>query len=245
MRFLVLTGCLALAGCPSKTPEPLERTAVALSAGERVIDARGDATLVARELPPKPDSDGVRSLVVRWVHGSQSIALSTEDRPLADAKLTDGAVVVLAKDGVLSRVGGETRIIDRDAYGPIAVHAGKVAYVRGEQPDLEVMLAEIDRGSPRALAPAWKPAWSPAIADDGAVIFVTGRSGGLELARSKLGEATRSLVINPELAPEGPIGPIVLGDELMFERDGLVHVVGLDGRLRRTKPGVRLFEVAK
>ncbi len=212
-----------------------------MTAGESLHDAHDDVWLFTRALPARPDGDGMRKLVVRRVRGGEVVTIAGEDRPAADAKLVDGAVVVLFSDGVLARVGddGATRTIDRDAFPPLSVRAGRVAYVRGLEPELEVAIADVDRGEPVALTTDWAPTWCPAIADDGSVVFVSGRSGGLELARVQPGEAPRSLARGDDLAlPEGPDAPLLIGNELVFEASGALRVVGLDGKLRRSTPGL-------
>ncbi len=241
MRALCLTLLTSLAwgvGCDARRTEraPIESVRVALQSGESVLDARSDGVLLlARRHEGDPASDGVASLAVRKVSGASSIELGT----LADAKLFDGGVVVLGRDGVLSRLGddGATRVIDREVYGPLSVRAGLVAYVRGEQPALAVTLASIDRGAPVALAPEWTPAWCPAIAADSTVVFVTARSGKLELARASAAAPPQSLG-EPELAPEGPATPLLVDNALVFEHDGALRVLGLDGRLRKSQRGV-------
>lgn len=245
MRSLsIALSVLAVAACDAPRPappDPLEKARSAIGAEEALHDAHDDVLLFVRALPTRPDGDGVRKLVVRRVKGGQVTAIAGEDRPASDAKLVDGGVVVLFADGVLARVGddGGTRTLDRDAFGPLSVRAGRVAYVRGQEPDLEVALADVDRGAPVALTTGWAPTWCPALADDGSVVFVSGRTGGLELARVKPGEAPRTLAKGDGLElPEGPLAPLSIGSSLVFESAGALRVVGLDGRLRRATPGL-------
>jgi hypothetical protein len=174
---IALIGLFASTACQSRQPErePTESARVALRQGEAVLDSQGGASLIVRPLEEKPQSDGPRHLAIRWVVGEKTIDLGT----LADARLVDRAVVALGTDGSLLRIGdgGERREIDRNAHAPLAVRGHTVAYVRGEPPMLELAIADVEKGGPTALAPDWLPAWCPAIADDGSIVFVTGRTG--------------------------------------------------------------------
>ncbi|MBI2393621.1 MAG: hypothetical protein HYV09_28845 [Deltaproteobacteria bacterium] len=244
---------LAVVGCertPSGGPAPVEIAEPALRADESILDARpdgsvadarhGGATLLAREIPPRPDGDGVRQLVARKQIGAREIALGT----VSDAKLIDRATVVVRTDGTLERVDddGAVRTLDKQAFGPISVRNGKVAYVRGEMPELEVALADVERGAPIALTAGFAPAWCPAIADDGSVVFVSARKSATELVRARVGEEPRTLGLwtdSPPPLPEGPFAPIVAGDRLIFESGDGLAVLSLDGVLRKTIPGLR------
>lgn len=238
MRLLAfaLFGISALAACQSRSSErePVERARVALENGESVLDTRDDgATLIVRQLASPPQSDGQRRLAVRMVIGTRTIELGTEERPLADARLVPGGVVVVGLDGVLARVAeaGGRREIDRNVYAPISVRGTSVAYARGEPPTVEVVLADVEKGEPLALAPDFSPAWCPAIADDGAVVFVTGHTGSPQLARVRAGEAPRVIVAQPDAFPEGPDAPRVNGNLLTFYFRGAQRTVAL-GELR-------------
>jgi hypothetical protein len=228
LSTIALVACFALAGCHSRhsEPEPLERTRLALQNGESVLDTRADgATLVVRALEEKPLSDGPRHLAIRLVAGEKSIDLGT----LADARLVDGAVVALGTDGALSRIGddGGRRQIDRDAHAPLSVRGRSVAYVRGEPPTLELVVADIDKGGPAALAPEWVPAWCPVLADDGSIVFVTGHAGHAQIARVRPGEAPRVLLAQPDAFPEGPDTPTLAGNQLTFEFRGAQKTLSL------------------
>lgn len=239
----VLVLLLAVVGCdrtPPSGPAPTEIVEPGLRPDESILDARADgAFLFARELPPRPDGDGVRQLVARKLVGAREIALGT----VSDAKLIDRATIVLRADGTLERVedDGAVRPLDRQAFGPLSVRNGKVAYVRGEMPELEVVLADVERGAPIALTTGFAPAWCPAIADDGSVVFVSARSSPTELVRARVGEEPKTLGLwkdSPPPLPEGPLAPIVTGDRLIFESGDAVRVLSLDGVLRKTIPGL-------
>lgn len=232
MRALMVAalGSFALMGCQSRSSErePIERATVALHEGEAVLDTRVDgATLVMRELPGEPQSDGPRRLSVRMVARGESRELGT----LADARFAERALLVLGLDGVLARLGddGSRRELDHAAHAPLSVRGGKVAYARGEPPVVELALAEVDSAgnAPIALAPEWTPAWCPVLAEDGSVVFVTGHSGAPQLARARIGELPRVIVEAPEAFPEGPDTPLLVGDRLSFQFRGVKATISL------------------
>lgn len=245
------------AACAREPARPAPRPAAQLlptlalrAEGEVVLDlsARGDA-LVARPLPVPEDSDADRALSVRWLSREGARPWRFAAEPVLDARFVPGggALLVLTTRHELLRLDAPDaapRALDANVYGPLSLDPlGRAAvYTRGEPPELEVIRADLRDGTLRAMAPGLAPAWCPTLSDDGReVIAVASPDGapGLWRLRDDAPPAPFAVPAGTAL-PTGPSAPVVFGDALVYESDGALHALGLDGTRRRTLPALGL-----
>lgn len=214
--FAIAVLIVACEGDVSPAEAPLSLPAP--RADEVVLDVRADgATLFGRVVPPIPNADPDRVLVLRSDRSGQPMAGALEGTQVLDARFAGGALVVLGTDHVLrAYTDTETVELDAQVHGPLTAAGDRVAYVRGEPPELEVARADVRTHSIDAISSGMAPAWCPALRADGReIIFVSGVTGSPRLYRSD-GGAPRAL---PEAArfPTGPSAPRWTGDRLFFE----------------------------
>lgn len=231
-----------------EAPAPESASPIASPLPELVLDRRADgARLVGRVLPRLPNSDAELALVLHLVPGDGSIALdvdaSLEGARVLDAKFAGDAVVTLGADHVLRAHGagrpGGTQL-DTHAYGPISVVGARVAYVRGEVPDLELARADLSSGEARTLTQNMAPTWSPALTPDGrAIVFVSAAGGSPRFYRID-GEGAPRALPQTTRTPGSPVGPRFEGDLLVFEDElGTAWVDVEEGRIVRSAGGAR------
>lgn len=244
MRTTVLAFALALlAACEADDAAPVQAplTIPTAAPDEVILDVRADgAALFGRVVPPPPNADPDRVLVLRGERDGRPFLGSLEGARVLDARFAGSALVVLGTDHVL-RVHENDQVAELDAqvHGPLSVAADRVAYVRGEPPDLEVARADLRTGAVEAITQGMAPAWSPALSPDGTeVIFVSGASGSPRLYRSHGGPA-RALPASPRF-PTGPSAPRWIGDRLVFEDEQGVASIDLRaGTIAAALPGAR------
>ncbi|MDP3274428.1 MAG: hypothetical protein Q8Q09_04485 [Deltaproteobacteria bacterium] len=237
---------------PHVQPSPEPRQESALQEFVLDVSALGDE-LRARALPVPEQSDADRTLAVRWRLRDGSVrAWAFADRPVLDARFIGRtqALLVLTTQHELLRLDTQNPdatpvTLDREVLGPLSLDdAGRwVVYVRGEMPEYQVMRADIEgQSQPVALAPALVPAWSPMITPDGhEVIFVASAEGSPAMFRVRDSGAAHRWMLPPNVPlPTGPSAPVMVGDAMVYESDGAVFRLGLDGSDRGTLPGYSL-----
>jgi hypothetical protein len=236
--------CALLAAC---SQDPIATSANAVTArepfaqrapDELALDVSVDGDILAGTLtPPPPQSDADRLLSVRWLSrdgAPRPWRFAREDVLEARFVAHSSAVLVLTREHKLVRLDrpeSEGVELDRDVLGPLSLdRAGRtVAYVRGEMPDYQVIRTEIFAGAPRPLAPELVPAWCPTIVDD-EVIVVASPEGTPALYRLREGRAPERWTLAPETPlPTGPSAVVVRDRTLVYESDGAVHSLSLDG----------------
>lgn len=244
MRRLVLVATALLAACEGDVAPAAAPLALALpspGAEEVILDVRADgATLFGRVVPPPPNADPDRLLVLRSELGGQPIAGALEGTQVLDARFAGGALVVLGTDHVLyAHEGGAVVELDAQVFGPLSAAGDRVAYVRGEMPELEVARADVRTGAVESVTQGMAPAWSPALSPDGReVIFVSGVTGSPRLYRSE-GGAARALP-PVERFPTAPSAPRWVDDRLVFEDEQGVAAIDLrEGALVFSAPSAR------
>jgi len=227
-------------------PQPL-----ALRAPDEVVvdvAANGEA-LVGRPLPVPENSDADRTLTVRWLSRTGARPWRLRDTPLIDARYVprSAALLVLTTDHTLVRLDSPDAVpvtLDREVHGPLSLDATgrRVVYTRGDPPELEVVRAEIATGVSTPLAPGLAPAWCPALSPDGSeVLVVASPEGTPSFYRLREGAppARWDLPSDTPL-PTGPTAPVIFGDAVVYESDGALRTLGLDGTLRGSLAGVGL-----
>ena len=244
----------ALVAC---TPEPLPaRRVVApqpltLRAPEEVVvdvAANGDA-LVGRPLPLPENSDADRTLTVRWLTRAGSRPWRMRDTPVIEARYVprSAALLVLTTDHTLVRLDAPEAApvtLDREVHGPLSLDAAgrRVVYTRGDPPALEVVRAEVATGVTTPLAPGLAPSWCPALSPDGReVLVVASPEGTPSFYRLREGSpSARWNLPSDTPLPTGPTAPVIFGDAVVYESDGALRTLGLDGALRGSLAGVGL-----
>jgi hypothetical protein len=244
----------SLVACTPEAPPP--RRVIAppplsfRAADELVVDvaANGDA-LVGRPLPVPENSDADRTLTVRWLSRAGARPWRLRDAPVIDVRFVprSAALLVLTTAHTLVRLDAPAAapvVLDRDVHGPLSLDATgrRVVYTRGDPPALEVVRAEIATGVATALAPGLAPAWCPALSPDGSeVLVVASPEGTPSFYRLRDGAppARWNLPSDTPL-PTGPTAPVIFGDAVVYESDGALRTLGLDGTLRGSLAGVGL-----
>lgn len=242
---------LALSGCPQERAPAARVDAVShRAADELVLDlsARGEA-LVARVIPAPEESDADRTLTVRLLAPNGARRWRYADAPVLEARFIprSEALLVITTGHELVRLDGPDaapRVIDRRVSPPLSLDAlGRAAaYTRGEMPEFEVVRADLQTLTTRAMAPGLVPAWCPTLAGDGREVITVASPDGtpaLYRLRDDAPPVRWELPANTAL-PTGPSAPVVFGDALVYESDGALHTLGLDGVARRTLQGVGL-----
>lgn len=244
MRRLALALAVLLVACEgdvAPAAAPLAQALPSPGAEEVILDVRADgATLFGRVVPPPPNADPDRVLVLRSELAGQPIAPALEGARVLDARFAGGALVVLGTDHVLyAHEGGAVVELDAQVFGPLSAAGDRVAYVRGEMPELEVARADVRTGEAVSITQGMAPAWSPALSADGReVIFVSGVTGSPRLYRSE-GGASRALP-PVERFPTAPSSPRWVDDRLIFEDEQGVAAIDLrEGTLLFSAPGAR------
>jgi hypothetical protein len=156
-------------------------------------------------------------------------------------------VLVLTTEHHLVRVDGPGSTVvtlDRAVHGPLSLdEAGhRVVYTRGEPPELEVVRAELATGALTVLAPGLSPSWCPALSADGReVLLVASPEGTPAFYRVREGEAPARWVLPSDTPlPTGPTAPVLFGDAVVYESDGALCTLGLNGARRGCLPGLGL-----
>ena len=209
MARIALVSCLvlALSACSrtDATPVALE-VAPLLDEGEVLLDRRDDgAALIGRVMPVPEGSDADRVLTLRSV----GLDASLDCAAVLDARFVADGLVVLRADHVLvAHHDGAAIELDAQVEGPLSIAGTRVAYVRGEFPELELALSDARSGEARVLTQGMAPAWSPALSPDGSeIVFVSGARGTprLHLVDTR-GGAPRALPPS-ERFPTAPVAP--------------------------------------
>jgi hypothetical protein len=251
---LVLVALLA-----SCTQDPVGSVAHRISArdpmalrahNEVVLDvSSAGELLVGREIPPPPDSDADRLLELRWVTGQGTRPWRFDGDEVLEARFVprSSAVLVLTREHALVRVDHPERTqeqgveIDRAVLGPLSIDsAGRyVVYTRGEMPDYQLVRAEIATASRVALAPTLVPAWCPTIMPDASeVLVVASPTGTPAFYRVREDREPERWDLPAETPlPTGPGAALVIDRSIVFQSDGAVVSLGLDGTLRASLQG--------
>jgi len=229
MRTPCLSLAIALVACttgPTTTDED-RRGALSPAQDWTELDRRGDDALLGALLPVLEHTDAGRTLTLgSTLDGPLSDAL--EGLVVQDARFVGFGVVVIDADHALVAYdeGGNARVLDHDAHGPLSVAEGVVAYTRGSPPDLELARAYPSRGVTETLTEGMAPVWSPALSADGReVVFVSGVAGLPQLHRLSASGALAALPVSARV-PSAPTAPLWRGAELVFEDEQ--GVVALD-----------------
>ncbi len=232
MRCPPISLAIALVACTATPSAPDHDTSESLSEptleADRIeLDQRGDAVLRGRVLPVLEHTDSGRILSLEsTLSGSLGDAL--EGLLVQDARFLGFGAVVIDENHALVVYDevGHGRVLDHEAYGPLSVAEGVVAYTRGSPPDLELARAYPSRGVVETLTVGMAPVWSPALSDDGReVVFVSGVAGLPRLHRRTASGALAALPVSARV-PSAPTAPIWRGTELIFEDER--GVVALD-----------------
>lgn len=248
---LVVCACTPEATPSHRVAPPAPRAPLAeRAADEVVVDLRADGdALVGRVLPVPENSDAERTLSLRWLTRGGARAWRFAERPTLEARFVpgSGAVLVLTTEHSLLRLdaaGAEPVVLDREVYGPLSLDASgrRVAYTRGEPPTLEVVRADLASGALTPLAPSLTPSWCPALSPDGSeVLVVASPEGTPAFYRLRDGAAPTRWSLPAETPlPTGPTAPVIFGDAVVYESDGALVSLGLDGALRGSQRGVAL-----
>ncbi|UJR79919.1 TolB family protein [Sandaracinus amylolyticus] len=217
MLRIALVSCLVLAlGACGRADAPAAReSAPLLDDGEVLLDRRDDgATLIGRLVPVPEGSDADRVLTL----GTSGLDGAFDGTAVLDARFVAGGLVVLRADHVLvAHRDGATIELDTQVEGPLSIAGTRVAYVRGEFPELELAIADARSGQARVLTQGMAPAWSPALSPDGSeIVFVSGVHGSPRLHRvDTRGGAPRALPPS-ERFPTAPVAP-------RWTADGTLH----------------------
>ncbi len=205
---------------------------------ELVLDVRdtGEA-LLGRLLEAPPNADPGRAMVVRWVHPDRAPALLLSGEPVEEARFVDGGVALITPDHALmyQRAGGEGPVLlDDAAYGPLSVRSDRVAYTRGEAPELVPAVSTLGGArmslEPSGASPAWCVAWTER--GDG-LTFVSGASGAPSLRGARAGDGlTLEEAQWPmEDAPAGPSGPVWRDALMVYEGERGLRVANARGEV--------------
>ncbi len=251
LALVALTACTPDPAPSRRVAPPAPLTPLAQRApDEVVVDVRADGdALVGRVLPVPPDSDADRALALRWLSRGGARAWRFDATPALEARFVpgSGAVLVLTTDHALVRLdapGAAPVTLDRDAYGPLSLDAAgrRVAYTRGDPPALAVVRAEVATGAVTSLAPSLTPSWCPALSPDGEeVLMVASPEGTPAFYRLRDGAPPARWNLPPDTPlPTGPTAPVIFGDAVVYESDGALRTLGLDGVLRGSLRGVGL-----
>ena len=197
-----------------------------------VLDERGDLTLRGHIRPVLGHTDEGRVVLLdEDLSGRLGEALS--GMAVIDARFVGFGAVVIDEDHELLAYdeAGQMRRLDGDAYGPLTVAAGAVAYTRGSPPDLELARAQVRNGLVEQLTHGMAPVWSPALADDGrAVVFASGVAGVAQLHHLDASGSVAALPVAARI-PSAPTAPLWDGEQLTFEDEQGVVALDLSGGL--------------
>lgn len=205
--------------------------------------------LVGREVPPPPESDADRLLELRWVTNNGTKAWRFDGDEVLDARFVarTGVVLVLTRDHKLVRVDHPERTqeqgveIDHDVLGPLSIDsAGRyVVYTRGEMPEYQLVRAEIATAQTLAMAPSLASVWCPTIMPDASeVLVVASPTGTPAFYRVREGREPERWELPSETPlPTGPGAAVVIDRTLVYQSDGAVVSLGLDGALRTSMQG--------
>lgn len=248
LGVLALCGGVALGACEapvaslSAAPDaPTTRAQALVGAREVVLhpSAQAEGRLGGTIEPVRANTDALR--VVTLDARAEALGLPAGARVL-DARRVPGGVVALGADRVLRLyAGGQVKTLDTEALGPISAEAGRVAYVRGEAPDLALRVMSLREGMPHSVTEAPMPAWSPALSADGQeVIFVATHEGQPHLFRAPWGGVAQPIPTGTR-TPSSPVAPIWRGDTLTFEDEqGVVRWNLKEATIEAQRPGARL-----
>lgn len=205
---------------PASAPQPSGANGSAprhqVLATDVVLDSRSDgARILGRALPPIPNSDADRVLVMS-LEGVVSPTAARFEHVL-DARFVGADIVVIDAQHVLWVLRGEDAIeLDRDVEAPLAVRGDDLVYARGDMPLFELARADVARGQVTVLTEGYAPAYSPAIGEDGSVVFVSTREGQPRLHRVSPGAGVEALPLT-QRTPSSPRAPQLERGRLTFE----------------------------
>ena len=248
----VLLLAFGAAGCsPERTAATRSGQAVTAldrrAPGEVIVDLRPNGEmLVGRVIAPPPDSDADRTQRVRWLTAAGERQWAFSGTPILEARFMgdSGALLVLTTDHRLLRVDRDVALLDREAHGPISLDArgARAVYTRGDAPTTSLIRAELATGKTEVLAPGLSSVWSPALSADGTeVVFVASTDGTPALWRQRDGEAPARWALPAETAlPTGPTAPVIFGAWMVYESDGSLCALGLDGVAHTSRRGLGL-----
>lgn len=237
----VLSATAILAGCAETDEVGASTVALTpeLAPGEILLDARPDgAALFGRPLPAPPNADPDRRLSLRVEPAGLSPDLS--GAVVLDARFVEAGLAVLTESHALMLHSGgpesATITLDTEVEGPLSVEGDQIAYVRGAWPALEVARADASTGQARAVTHDLAPTWNPALTPDGAIIFVSGATGGPKLLRA---EPSGGIVELPATRfPASATAPRVVDGALVFEDEAGAAWLDLSsGRVERSIEG--------
>lgn len=250
VKSLLPWGAALFVACASErsSPAPVRDPLQLRAPDELLADlSLGGEALVARELPPPEESDADRTVTLRWLTTAGARPWRFHGVPVLEARFLprDGALLVLTTRHALVALdapNAEPRVLDEHVYGPLSLDdAGRrVAYTRGEPPELQVIVYDLAGGVATPLAPSLVPSWSPALSADGTEVLVAASpEGSASFWRLRPGSPAQRWDLPADTPmPTGVTAPVLFGDAVVYESEGALRVLGLDGRLRRSLPGV-------
>ena len=179
-----------------------------------VVARRGALVLVRRDAEAAPPGTDVRPAVPMAVLRDDGAALPPP-APVVEGALLDGSVAWVDVDGVLLLDdGAQLRAVADDVHGELAVHPdGRLlAYAMRPGEQGGVSLAAVDGGEPRRVTCGLAVADRPLFADDGALVVVGARAGGVagvwvvDHAANAASEPQPRPITNAALRAGAPLG---------------------------------------
>lgn len=231
--MFALLCCGVLAGCTPESSEPRPQTTQAgelTRADETPPEEReaiileeedGEPILAGTLEPVRPQTDARRVIVL----DTHPRGFDLHGQRVLDARTVSDGVVTIGADRVLRHHTAKSTVeLDSDVLGPLSVEASRVAYVRGEAPDLHLFVAHLATGRIEPIAPHLAPVWSPVLSEDGReIVFATAAQGRPQLFRRDASGQLRR--VHSDRTPSSPRAPVWRDGVVTFEDEqGTVRV---------------------
>lgn len=256
-RFWLLALLVAACDCgpagddSGTTSQPLSGTPAT-----RLLDRSDDGRreLLGTPLPAPEDADAllvhqveyrVDGRVQPWPHPV----------PIQDARfLPDGTVAAVdaeAKLVIVNPATAEVQLLAEEVSAGLDASAacGCLVSLTGGYPAGTLTVRELKTREVRLAHDGFAPAWSPVLSPKGdSLVVVSSRSGLPALWLVPLDGSPPRILTNAAADParpddlvpfpEEPDRPVWTGDLLVFRTRGAVHAIGLDGRVRWSRPAL-------
>lgn len=227
--FAVIAALCGSVGCTDPSHETQTRIQPLTTHAPTTLDVSGqdqERLIITARVEQVPlHTDAPRTLIIEQV---PSDFRRLRGERVLDARLVEDGVLFLGVDHVLRlAAANDTRDLADEVLGPISAVAGRVAYVRGTPPDLQLEVIDLADGTRRALAPELAPVWSPALSPDGRdVVFAASQGGRPQLFIARESGQITPLPLLPYV-PSSPNPPIWRDGRLFFEHEGGVVQLNL------------------
>ncbi len=231
--LIIAASLLAFAaGCDEVSQPSSDMRTAALESGV-TLDVSADGQVLGGEVEPVlPNTDAMRVVTIdRTPNG-----VELNGRRVLDARMVGNDVLVIDPDHTLRRIGQQAAVVDRDVWPPLSIENGRVAYVKGHAPDLQLTIADLATLRKTVPMPSLLTVWSPALSEDGdEVVFGASVNGQAKIVHLDVSGETHIIDAKGRV-PSSPIAPKWQDDRVTFHDEAGEFTVAL---APSTKGGAR------